>query len=200
MRRGDREALKALAEGLRSQDNAATKEPVFMVQERRRVYGVDSDFAEGQCRVETNVDHREVGYVDVWVGVTPFFTRQGAEDYIAANAHRLTEPRVYVDSAYRNDEWQLMRRLALNGARSFSDVGWWIRMLGESAGAKADTRPIEVGELVTFEFSGERAVGVVETVGTPAVAGTVLGVMAGGSRPITFAVRLADLRRVPRGA
>lgn len=50
-----------------------------------------------------------VAYVDMWELVQPFFTRAGAEAFIAANKHRLTDPRIYVDSAYRNPEWQAMR-------------------------------------------------------------------------------------------
>jgi len=38
-----------------------------------------------------------------------FFTRKGAEQYIERNKHNLSEPSVFVESAYRNPEWRKIR-------------------------------------------------------------------------------------------
>jgi hypothetical protein len=43
--------------------------------------------------------------------ITTFFTNEAAEAYIEANKHNLHDPHVYVDSGYRNYEWQFMRAL-----------------------------------------------------------------------------------------
>lgn len=120
-------------------DTGGTADPIYMVQEKRRIYGVDLDYTEhtqwvekensetffdteeerdsyiAECKEDDPEsdppEFREVGYIDIWVHIQPFFTRQGAERYIAENAHNLNEPRVYVESAYRNKEWQAIRSL-----------------------------------------------------------------------------------------
>lgn len=56
----------------------------------------------------------KTAYQDTWENVQPFFTRKGAEEYLRANKHNLTgkePPRVYVDSAFRNAEWQAIRKM-----------------------------------------------------------------------------------------
>lgn len=132
-----REALLAeIARELRTQDNAATAHPIFVVQSRHRIYGLDPTWGgdvvwlcqdetieadEEESRELSERQEREgevegwdlVGYVDVWRNEQPFFTRTGAEEYIVRNRHRLTDPRVYVESAYRNPEWQAIRELLL---------------------------------------------------------------------------------------
>ena len=49
-------------------------------------------------------------YQDRWNNVQPFLTRAGAEEYIRINGHNLKEPRIYVESGYRNQEWIDLRR------------------------------------------------------------------------------------------
>lgn len=125
--------LAEMGEQIRTQNNAATGHPIFMVQQRRRIYGMDLSWdgewewidEEGneaggderlaleEWRIKTgDQEHdgfRRVGYTDLWEAVQPFFTRVGAERYIATNKHNLCDPRVYVESAYRNHEWQNVR-------------------------------------------------------------------------------------------
>lgn len=43
--------------------------------------------------------------------VAAFFTNKSAETYIEENRHNLRDPHVYVDSGYRNYEWQFVRAL-----------------------------------------------------------------------------------------
>lgn len=52
------------------------------------------------------------------VVVTTFFTNKSAETYIEENRHNLHDPHVYVDSGYRNYEWQFMRALIVALGRS----------------------------------------------------------------------------------
>jgi hypothetical protein len=58
--------------------------------------------------------YHRTGYVDPWEFVQPFVTEAAAEAYIAANSHRMNETRIYVDSGYRNYEWQAMRAMLLH--------------------------------------------------------------------------------------
>jgi hypothetical protein len=55
-------------------------------------------------------------YQDTWENVMPFFTREGAEEYLRINGHNLQgqePPRIYVESGYRNAEWQAIRNFLL---------------------------------------------------------------------------------------
>jgi hypothetical protein len=155
--------LKELGERILTQDNAITADPIFVVQQRRRVYGFESGYGEGRAflsdegdewsqadidelvarervidaetkearELDPDVDidreplsedddeaeaevlrrHNisETEYRDFWENVQPFFTRAGAEHYMAINGHNLSHPRLYVDSAFRNAEWQAVR-------------------------------------------------------------------------------------------
>jgi len=122
-----------MGQQLRTQDDACTRDPIFVVQQRKRIYGMDGDYVdqfawitddadcdeadiEEAAKLEAKYESDEetpgwmrVAYHDTWEFVQPFFTRAAAEAFIARNAHRLTDPRVYVDSAYRNPEWQAVR-------------------------------------------------------------------------------------------
>lgn len=45
-----------------------------------------------------------------------FFIRENAENYIRNNSHNLREPFCYVESAYRNPEWQQIRKMLVDKA------------------------------------------------------------------------------------
>lgn len=174
-----------MAQDIRTQDNACTAEPIYIVQQRQRMYGIDPDLCDDGKIVWLDLmnDHEELsgeeaeflekayqknfeepenftrtGYIDQWEFVQPFFTRKGAEEYIEANRHNLKEPRIYVDSAYRNKEWQEVRKRL-----SVYDL----------ARLKADNRGDDVfavfdgmrlGTPVYFWFEEEDSEGVVEYV------------------------------------
>lgn len=124
--------IKQIARNILNQDNRMTSNPIFVVQQKRIIYGlddgdeaiwVDDDFDEvlGEERIEleTRYGNGDIGerhgdytrvYVQVfWDHVTSCFTEQGAKDYIAANGYNLKEPRIYVETGYRNEEWQIIR-------------------------------------------------------------------------------------------
>ncbi len=46
-----------------------------------------------------------------------FFIRQNAEDFIDRNSHNLSSPYIYVESAYRNPEWQAIRKYLIEAAK-----------------------------------------------------------------------------------
>lgn len=111
--------LLAIAGQLHSQDNLGTASPMFCVQRRNRIVGIDTDYCEGRCWLdganeETIYDDDpifteppsggewdEYGYKDVWETFMACFTRKGAEDYLRANGHNLGKVRIYVESFYR---------------------------------------------------------------------------------------------------
>jgi hypothetical protein len=125
--------LLDLSKQLKTQDNRSTGNPIFLVQQRRRLYGFDSDYtgdlvwlhddecvepdeymqlaleAAYEATGEAQEGYRRTAYVDTWEFVQCFFTNQAAEEYIRMNKHRMNEPRVYVDSGYRNLEWIALR-------------------------------------------------------------------------------------------
>jgi len=131
--------LLEMSANMKTQDGRMTAEPIYVVQERKRIYGIDEEwtddivwlfdgeevneqvFGEEFEKVKEYYDYHlhlrdypdwaRTGYVDIWENHQPFFTEKGAQSYIDANRHRLTDPRIYVDSAYRNQEWIDIRRM-----------------------------------------------------------------------------------------
>ena len=92
--------LKTISENLRTQDNRITAEPIFLLQGLRRVCWVNPA-------------------LDFWETVQPFFTEAGAKAYLEENGHNLRhyeDVRIYVESAFRNEEWQFVRALLMKGA------------------------------------------------------------------------------------
>lgn len=142
----DLNALEKLVEDighkLLTQDNQITAEPMFTVQQRKRLYGFDAswrDFetvwlhqdgeeadaeeaaslearyqGDGADGGETEIDcHERVGYMDIWETVTVCFTQAQADLYIKEQAHNLTDPRVYVNTFNRNREMIAIRAFLL---------------------------------------------------------------------------------------
>ena len=137
--------LSALRIELQTQDNAITADPLFVVFQEERIYGVSQDYqtdgyewvGEDDSSVTADDDEAKVlekllddvrelsiGGVTLSIGgvtfqrvwykivprfVTACFTRKGAENYIARNGHNLTNPYIYVESLYRNNEMIALR-------------------------------------------------------------------------------------------
>jgi hypothetical protein len=123
--------IPTIAANLRTQDNRITASPVFVVQQKRRVYGLEESDTyiwvdnrtgeevdeEKATDIEVAVDeigedpscYRRSYYRDEWVFCQPFFTEAGAQRYIDINGHNLREPRIYVEGGYRNEEWETIR-------------------------------------------------------------------------------------------
>ena len=122
-----------IGERLKSQDNHCTEEPIFIVQSKRRIYGIDTQYTDDAEWIDNEGEEADKetkekledkyledgleeidGYVrtavlDIWEFRTACFTEVGAKNYIAKMAHRLNEPRIFVESAYRNEEWKEVR-------------------------------------------------------------------------------------------
>jgi hypothetical protein len=126
--------IQKLIKNLREQDNLATHLPQYIVQTKERIYycddgsgdyvWVDEDFNEAdddkqkeldeqdECQLsEENVDEgwHKVYYKDIWYSKQPFFTHVAAQEYIDGNKHNMNEPRIWVESGYRNAEWEMIR-------------------------------------------------------------------------------------------
>lgn len=61
-------------------------------------------------------DYLKTGYMDRWETIQPFFTEAAAQYFIDSNKHRHDDGclRIYVDSAYQNNEWQAIRNFLLS--------------------------------------------------------------------------------------
>lgn len=140
--------VQDIAQNVATQDNAITELPIFIVQQRRRTYGISAEYTDDFVWMSEGDEPREadaetaakldelqktsdyfdeiilgedgeettwtrVGYRDHWEFVTACFTRVGCEEYIRINGHNLTDPRIYVESGYRNAEWKTMREFLL---------------------------------------------------------------------------------------
>lgn len=137
----DAERLRELSRRLRTQNNCCTQDPVYLVHEQRRVYGLDPAYCDSVVWVDSDGDEAtgeeyaqfeahydehlkepdgwyRTGYQDTWVVVQTFLTEQGAKDYIASNRHRHRgELQIYVESLHRNPEMQLVVRHLLSLTR-----------------------------------------------------------------------------------
>ena len=125
--------LKEMGSRIQSEENRATNHPIFEVRELRVIWGMnpaytddykwidvddceniaDKDRHELLDKMERNDQSTEawekVYFVEVEVSVQPFFTEEGANNYIRRNRHNLRKPFTYVQSAHRNPEWQAVR-------------------------------------------------------------------------------------------
>jgi hypothetical protein len=133
------EKLKEIQQELKTQDNRFTCDPIFLVEEQQRVYGMDSAYvdnyvwydAENHCEadeeesqklekqdeegVETDYAWEKYYYFDQWKTVQFFFTEKAAQEYIDGQSHRHSgKLRIYVDSLYRNHEMKMIRDYILN--------------------------------------------------------------------------------------
>lgn len=146
MKSTDWEEIREIGRLILTQDNRITSDPIFMVQERKRTFGIadaytdnfawiDQDSGdyreatpaegkrlqekqdEGKPTVMRGLKYERVGYADEWVHVQPFFTEKAADDYVASQKHRHSVPlRVYVESGHRNPQWRLLRRIFMDTA------------------------------------------------------------------------------------
>jgi hypothetical protein len=142
--------LKKLAHELNTQDNRITANPLFCVEQKRRVYGLGHEYTdnfihqwkddpgyfwetekealkaleEGGYGEENYDDYIDkVGYYEYWDFVTAHLTEKAAQRYINENKHNLNEPRIFVSSQHRCHE--------------FNDVVEYLKTEGEKNGSEA---------------------------------------------------------------
>lgn len=166
----DIERLSAAGGLLDTQDNRFTAHPMFLVQQRHRIIGLDEGFADGfewideesQLVTDTKrIDelneaewcadsdvpdgYTRIWYRDIWEFVTACFTRQGCEEYLRRNGYKLKSPRIYVETGQHNLEWQRMRTLLRHVAQLLSPAA----LAAESA---VDTK----GPVDAYDAAGGR--------------------------------------------
>lgn len=144
----DLDRLRQIGNLIATQDNRITDQPIFIVQQRRRVYGFDTDYCENFIWVCSEDDYSEAsaeeaaeleaeyqksgrvksgwqrtGYTDQWEFVTACFTEQGCKDYLERDGHNLKEPRIYAEGSYRNEEFRAVRDSLIALARRAKPEG-----------------------------------------------------------------------------
>lgn len=135
------EQIAEIGKRLLTQDNRITDCPIFIVQEKRRTYGMDPDYADDDEIVwlDSENDHEEAdaeerarlealhddgedipgkwtrtAYQDEWHFVTACFTEAGCQEYIRRNGHNHRgQLRIYAAGSYRNEEFRVVRDLLL---------------------------------------------------------------------------------------
>lgn len=139
---GSLDPLLAISERLRTQDNRCTAEPMFCVQGRRRIYGMDPQWMDDPIWIDTSNGAEEVeppedeenppegyektGYVDVWETLAVCFTESGCKEHLHLNGHnyrRYKEVRIYAESFRRNPEMQAIREFLLANAELSDGLG-----------------------------------------------------------------------------
>jgi hypothetical protein len=123
---------EAIGERLRTQDNRITVDPMFCVQGRRRIYGMDPDYADHVVWVDTEEGCREceapkdeeetqfikkAGYKDIWETLMVAFTEDGCKEHLELNGHNYRhyeEVRIYVESFRRCPEMIAIRAMLMN--------------------------------------------------------------------------------------
>lgn len=133
------EQLQAIGKNIATQNNRCTDQPMFIVQQRRMITGIDTAYCEdvgwyngdsflteGEefdalelCYNKDSIEPSEwtrTGYIKIWQFVTACFTEQGCKDFLAINGHNLKEPRIYAEGSYRNEEWRTVRNALLSAA------------------------------------------------------------------------------------
>jgi hypothetical protein len=127
------ERLKEIGAIICTQDNRATDQPMFIVQQIVRDYGYDSshgdddvwlnpegDYEEAPERLIPRLDALHDGcrstdpwqrcyYKERYEFVTACFTAEGCQDFININGHNLNQPRIYAESSFRNREFRDVR-------------------------------------------------------------------------------------------
>jgi len=111
------EAIAKIIQNLHTQDNRITDSPLFGVQQRRRIYGLESDWADGHVYIDDEgierpaktAGSRKVYFKEGWEFVTGGLTEAGCQAYIDWDGHNLNEPRIYAYGSYRNAEWKALR-------------------------------------------------------------------------------------------
>jgi hypothetical protein len=126
--------LKAIAEELQTQDNDCTGDPIFVVNQIRRITGLDPQYIENYCFMDEEgdeVDLEEEGlteeqaeeedwltkvyYADESEVVNFHFTRKAAEKFIAKYGHNYNCPSICIESLYRCQEMIDLRNWLLSG-------------------------------------------------------------------------------------
>ena len=138
------EGIRKVIENLHTQDNRITANPLFAVQQKRVIGGLEDGYEDGWTWVSEDSEEihdadrigelnarfkdgedkpdgcRRVGYIEKWEFVTGCLTEEGCKQYLRLDGHNLREPRIYAYGGYRNVELEGLRNwlMSLRGAAS----------------------------------------------------------------------------------
>jgi hypothetical protein len=129
-------------------DSHCTAHPLYIVQSRKREYGIDPDFGgDGFVWVMDGTDYtrdelieaftqgvddneipdfsdaEKVCYRERWEYVSAHFTREGAEAYIQRKKHDHRGMRIYVESQVHAHEFNAVVEALIGGQIVFKDSG-----------------------------------------------------------------------------
>ena len=136
---GSDDLLRRMAENLKTQDNLATQDPLYVVYEKELVTGLEDGYSDfwawitddNKDQDEADADmmkvldqllenceplvigsrtYRRIGCKYVDRFASAFLTRKAAEDYIFYNSHHLEQPYIFVESLDRNPEMAAVRK------------------------------------------------------------------------------------------
>lgn len=117
--------VQSIAARIKSQDNRCTENPMFCVQEKKRVVGMDPNYSTETVWIDmVNGDSEEVapetpgaeefGVFEYWETVMVAFTEEGCAEYLNLNGHNHRgETRIYVESFNRCPEMIALRKSLL---------------------------------------------------------------------------------------
>ena len=130
------DALLAIGERLRTQDNRATADPMFCVQILICDTGYDTSYCDNQCwwnpeqmevaydvKPKSGVWDGPYGYKERWETIQSFFTEGGAKEYLDLDGHNVARRahngkiRIYADTFRRCPEMLTIRKFLLANAK-----------------------------------------------------------------------------------
>ena len=125
--------LLEIGQRLRTQDNRATRDPIFLVRGCRRVFGMDSGYAEHSIWMDasdwTEVPEPEdtynppngvvqVFYTQVWEVLKVAFTEEGCREHLRINGHNYRsvyeKVEIYADGLWRMPEMIAIRNFLMS--------------------------------------------------------------------------------------
>lgn len=122
--------LLDIARDLHTQDNRITHLPIFVLEEKVRIWGIDLDYTDeyvwrdnehnvvwetGDKEEEPDDDKlMKIGIAYRWQFRTACLTENGIKRHLELNGHNLGETRIYVHSGYRTPEIETLRDSIMN--------------------------------------------------------------------------------------
>ena len=125
--------LESITSRLHTQNNRATRDPIFQARGLRRIYGLCPEFADGTVWIDTEEGIVEVdppnnneslgqnivkvGYTEVWEVLMVAFTEEGIKEHLKLNGHNYRiyeEVQIYTDSLWRCPEMLAIRQMLLS--------------------------------------------------------------------------------------
>ena len=131
----NKEQLADLANELKTQDNLYTADPIFIILETKKIFGMDPEYTDDfewfdeddpdfyfeSADGRSDDEMIEAGFIKTYYiehddFVCAHFTRKAADHYRENNSHRHRNPlKIYVDSMYRCREMIEIREHLMKG-------------------------------------------------------------------------------------